>query len=174
MKKYKLLLLSFSCLLLLNCRKNKEEPKLPPETTTGAMTFGCKVNGKVFVPRDGRGKPGLFVQYVYLGEGPGGGWYLGIPATNWRPNPPEAIRIATDSLFLKEGITYQFKDLKGSPQAFYDKGESFIVLDNDGHIHITKHDLQDRILSGTFFFTATNKSTREKVEITEGRFDIRY
>ena len=58
------------------CKKNKDvEPQLPPETTTGAMTFGCKVNGKVFVPKDGRGRPGLFVQYVNLGAGLGGGGF---------------------------------------------------------------------------------------------------
>lgn len=57
------------------CKKKTEEPQLPPETTTGAMTFGCKVNGKVFVPKDGRGRPGLFVQYVNLGAGLGGGGF---------------------------------------------------------------------------------------------------
>ena len=42
------------------CKKEKDQPQLPPETITGAMTFGCKVNEKVFVPKDGRGKPGLY------------------------------------------------------------------------------------------------------------------
>ncbi len=63
-------------LLLLTasqCKKHNDEPQLPPITTTGAMTFGCKINGKVFVPRDGRGKPGLYCQYVNLGSGEGGG-----------------------------------------------------------------------------------------------------
>ena len=57
-----------------SCKKSSTtEDQLPPETTTGAMTFGCKVNGKVFVPKDGNGRPGLYVQYVNLGPGPGGG-----------------------------------------------------------------------------------------------------
>jgi len=84
------------------CKKKTEEPELPPETTTGAMTFGCKVNGKVFVPKDGRGRPGLFVQYVDLGSGPGGGWYLNIPAIDQTPANSIGINIASDSLFVLE------------------------------------------------------------------------
>ena len=92
------------------CKKNKDdEPQLPPETTVGAMTFGCKIDGKVFVPKDGRGKPGLFVQYVNLGTGQGGGWYLNIPARNWQPSTPEGVNIGTDSLFVSEGSIYEFK-----------------------------------------------------------------
>ncbi len=175
MKKILYLLAVISIVSLAACRKNKDkEPQLPPETTTGAMTFGCKINGKVFVPRDGNGHPGLFCQYVNLGSGPGGGWYLNIPATDWGPNPPEAVRIVTDSLLLEEGLTYVFKNQKGSSKAFYDKGISYASIDNDGYLNITKHDQQNRILSGNFFFIGINASTGESVNITEGRFDIRY
>ncbi len=164
-------------LLLTNsqCKKHNEEPQLPPLTTTGAMTFGCKINGKVFVPKDGRGKPGLICQYVNLGTGEGGGWYLNIPATDWKPNPPEGVNIETDSLLVEEGRSYEFKQTKGSPQAFYDKGEVFpAVNNNSGKLKITRFDQTNRIVSGTFFFTGTNAFTGEKVEVTDGRFDIRY
>lgn len=174
----KQLLLIIASFILLNagCKKKKdEEPQLPPETTTGAMTFGCKVNGKVFVPRSGRGKPGLYVQYVNLGTRPGGGWYLNIPATNWAQNPPQGVNIETDSLLVTEGQTYQFRNLKGFPRAFYDSGNVYPKLDNDeGELKITKFDQVNRILSGTFSFVGTNTTTNEKVNITEGRFDIRY
>lgn len=170
--------------LAFSCRKknNQKELALPPETQNGSYTFGCKVNGKVFVPRDGRGKPGLFAQYVNLGNGPGGGWYLNIPATNWGPSPPEAIIIQSDSLFVEQGATYKFKlsannqRIKGSVYAVCDyNGKTYAKLENDnGELHITKHDQQKRILSGTFFFTATNISTGEKISVTDGRFDIVY
>ena len=179
MKQLKLLTASFLALLLFTfsqCKKNKnEEPQLPPETTTGAMTFGCKVNGKVFVPKDGRGRPGLYVQYVNLGAGVGGGWFLNIPATNWLPNPPEGVNIETDSLLISQGQTYQFKNAKGFPRAFYQNGDIFPKFDNDsGSIFISKFDQVDRILSGTFSFIGTSATTGIKVIITEGRFDIRY
>ncbi len=79
MKNIKFILTAIAVISLFTfsqCKKNKnEEPQLPPETTTGANTFGCKVNGKVFVPKDGRGRPGLYVQYVNLGSGIGGGGF---------------------------------------------------------------------------------------------------
>ena len=46
------------------------------------MTFGCKIDGKVFVPKDGNEQPGLYEQYVYLGNGTRGGWHLNIPVTD--------------------------------------------------------------------------------------------
>lgn len=157
------------------CKKKTEEPQLPPITTTGAMTFGCKINGKVFVPQDGRGKPGLFCQYVNLGNGEGGGWYLNIPAIDWKPNPTEGVSITTDSLLLQEGTTYRFENSKGTAQAFYAKSIEYTKIDNDsGELTILKFDQTNRILAGTFFFTGTNASTGQTVEVTDGRFDIRY
>ena len=41
-----------SCILLSSCKKdNFREDTLPPVTQIGANTFGCLVNGKVFVPK---------------------------------------------------------------------------------------------------------------------------
>lgn len=177
-------LLSATILLLTTftfskCKKDKDEPQLPPETTTGAMTFGCKVNGQVFVPRDGNGHPGLYVEYVNLGSGPGGGWFLNIPAFDYKSNPNRGVSIVTDSLFLEENRTYEFKTTKGNAKAFYREDASWGVnvfpkLDNEtGSLFIKKHDQMNRILSGTFSFVGTS-SGGQKVYITEGRFDIRY
>ncbi|MBS1947911.1 MAG: hypothetical protein JST47_09105 [Bacteroidetes bacterium] len=46
-------ILAISLLSLVDgcsCKKSVAEPQLPPITQTGANTFGCKVNGKVWVP----------------------------------------------------------------------------------------------------------------------------
>lgn len=158
------------------CNKDSDnEAQLPPATQTGANTFGCKVNGKVFVPRDGRGKPGLIVQYTYLGTGPGGGWYLNMPPTNWVPNPPISVNITTDSLLVQEGVTYPFRSGKGNAKAAYADGNGYTKLDSDsGSLTITKFDKTNGILSGTFYFTGTNTSTNEKVQVTDGSFDVRF
>lgn len=179
---------SFGAMVLLllltgsHCKKKTEEPQLPPVTTTGAMTFGCKINGKVFVPRDGRGKPGLICQYVNLGNDEGGGWYLNIPATNWVSSTIPSVSITTDSLLVEEGKTYEFKldsnflPIKGTARAVYLTGSNAYPKLNSqkGSLHVTKFDQSNRILSGTFYFTGTSASTGEKVEVTDGRFDIRY
>ena len=174
-------LLLFTLLSSSNCKKSSAtEDQLPPETTTGAMTFGCKVDGKVFVPKDGNGKPGLYVQYVYLGNGVDEGWHLNIPAFDYNDNPNKGVSILTDSLFLEEGTSYFFNNSTGNPQAFYRESGSngvavFPKLDSDsGMLNITKHDKINHILSGNFFFTGTNTSTNQKVSITDGRFDIKY
>ena len=110
-----LLLFALSFVLISNsCKKKKdEEPQLPPETTTGAYTFGCKVNGRVFVPRSGGGRPGLFAQYVNLGTGPGGGWFLSINVSDNKNQGSKNISLNTDSLFV-EMKTYNLKKMKGS------------------------------------------------------------
>lgn len=141
------------------------------------MTFGCKINGEVFVPKDGRGKPGLFVQYVNLGNLPDGGWHLNIPAYNY--STKKGVSIETDSLLLTGGVTYEFKNSSGTANAFYiqeiPNGVAvYTKLDNDsGSLVITMHDTVQRILSGRFSFIDTDANNK-KINITEGRFDIRY
>ena len=180
MKQVQQLLSAFLILTLFTfnqCKKNKnEEAQLPPETQTGAMTFGCKIDGKVFVPRDGRGKVGLYCEYAYLGTGVGGGWFLNIPAADFVPVSIPNVSITTDSLLVVEGVTYRFKNLKGNPKAFYsDDTGLYRKMDNDsGSLHISKFDQTNRILSGTFSFVGTNASSGVKVTITDGRFDVRY
>jgi hypothetical protein len=181
MKNIKLLLAAVSVMTLFTfsqCKKNKtEEPQLPPETTTGAMTFGCKVNGQIFLPKDGNGRPGLYVQYVNLGNVPDGGWHLNIPAYNYSTN--KGVSIETDSLLLVEGMTYQFKTTIGTANAFYLENipngvNVYQKLDNDaGSLIVKRHDPIQRILSGSFSFIGTD-GNGIKINITEGRFDIRY
>ncbi len=68
-----------------------------------------------------------------------------------------------------------FKQQKGFASAFYQNGLEYNTTNNNsGELKITKFDQTNRILSGTFFFTGTNISTGEKVNITDGRFDVRY
>jgi len=176
MKTQQTLLLFFISLLFLNltCRK-ENTAQLPPETTTGAMTFGCKIDGKVLLPRDGNGASGIRIEYLFLGNGPGGGWYLNIVGTDRKSEGMPAVAITTDSLFLTEGNTYILQKTKG-----HANGEHFlglftykIVSPDSGILIITKHDQTQRILSGRFSFTATNPNGK-KVNITEGRFDVRY
>jgi hypothetical protein len=43
-------LLFFISITVSNCKKEKPSNTLPPITQTGANTFGCKINGTVWVP----------------------------------------------------------------------------------------------------------------------------
>lgn len=159
--------LALLLLFIPHCKK-ESEPTLPPETTTGAMTFGCKVNGNVFVPKDHNGRPGLFVQYIQMTDG----WHLNIPAVDWETL--KGVSITTDSLFLQVGQKYEFDTVKGTAQAFYVDDSQYNKLPEDsGHLLVKYLDLSNRILSGTFSFVGTNKDGR-KVSITDGRFDVKF
>ncbi|MCU0447511.1 MAG: hypothetical protein MUE85_21650 [Microscillaceae bacterium] len=46
-------------LAFATCKKKNVEPKLPPETQVGANTFGCRVNGQVWVPSGNDGTPNM-------------------------------------------------------------------------------------------------------------------
>jgi len=168
-------LLFFSSLLLNSKCKKENEPQLPPETTTGAMTFGCKVNGKVFVTKASLDGPAISANYYYTGSGPGEGWFFFLYGANRVDAPRTSIAIETDSLLLLQGNSYPLKKGKGFVVGSalisiipYDMG-----LSDSGELKITKHDQLQRILSGRFSFTATNVNG-EKLIITEGRFDVRY
>ena len=104
---------------------------------------------------------------------------MNIPAYNY--STKKGVSIETDSLLLVEGTTYQFKKIVGTANAFYLENTSnggvsvYPKFDYDnGSIFISKFDQVNRILSGTFSFIGTNATTGTKVNITEGRFDIRY
>src|SRR5437762_9421648 len=57
------LFISFYCLLLgASCKKNKQPSNvdpLPPATQIGAKTFGCYLNGNVWIPTGGGAGSGL-------------------------------------------------------------------------------------------------------------------
>lgn len=168
-------LLVLALLMLSQCKKKDPSPQWPLETSTGAGTFGCKIDGRVFAPRDGRGQLGLFVQYVYLGTGKGGGFFLNIPANDWQTKPIESVHIETDSLLVEEGKTYAFKAGKGSARAFYASDAVYTKRDQDaGELTITRLDPSQRILAGRFYFVGTNAATGRQVRVTDGRFDVRF
>ena len=51
-----------------SCKKDKQnQDQLPPATQTGANTFACLINGKVFIPKgyDGTGKPNPHILYDF-------------------------------------------------------------------------------------------------------------
>ena len=110
-----------------------------------------------------------------------GGWYLNIPATDWQTNA--ALRITTDSLLVEEGMSYEIKydsvnntKVKGYFYSEYtEPSNAFIKTNYDtGSVRILKFDKVNRILSGTFSYSATRLRNGDKIKVTEGRFAIRY
>src|ERR1017187_1704281 len=47
---FRALFLISIAIININCKKSKPSDTLPPVTQSGANTFGCKINGVVWVP----------------------------------------------------------------------------------------------------------------------------
>lgn len=186
--KFKNLLLFLSApilLLSLQCKKDKSpEEQLPPETQTGAGTFGCLVNGNIFKPKgDPFGGPILSASYQYLNTSSSSGYFFSVSARNTTTAATKGISINTDSLPIQQGQTIVLKKFgkKGAASG------QFSIFDNNtlsfneylttalvtGELKIAKLDSINRIVSGTFWFDAVN-STGEKVQVRNGRFDMKY
>lgn len=110
-----------------------------------------------------------------------GGWFLNIPAVDFKAQPNIGVSIQTDSLLLEENKVYEFKlgdnyqPIKGTVNAFYYNGtDTYPKLNNEeGYLMVKKIDQVNRIISGIFNFVGTNPNG-QKVYVTEGRFDIVY
>jgi hypothetical protein len=150
-----------------SCKKDK----LTKETQTGANTFSCKVDGKIFKsPENGElfgGKP-VFVSnlptdgFTILGKGPRDDY--GIKAF-----------ILIKLPYLKATGTYQLNNyFNGQYKINYAGGPLYKTNDSHtGAVNITRCDTVNKIYSGTFSFNAIDDNTGKVVNITDGRFDVK-
>lgn len=174
MKTYSLypsaLLLIFA-LLFSSCKKDK----LTKATQVGANTFSCKVNGVVYIPNDEAFSVRAISTSLSLNEN--NNYYDLRVLTNFSYKKPNfqiniiLYKVKETGKYLLNGAEFRY-------------GEYFITevygaeydtkTRNIGEVNITKIDIVNKIVSGTFWFEATNKDDpNDKVSITDGRFDLR-
>lgn len=169
-----LLFFSFS-----SCKKEKPAiEQLPPITQTGAGTFGCLVDGKAFKPQGNPlGGPILSCAYQYID----GGYYFQLKAFNNKSEVNYSVGIYSDSVKIETGTSYILHNrfVKGKLYGMYStsSNQGFNIHTTDssktGELKILKLDSVNRIISGTFWFDAVDKSGKV-VEIREGRFDMKF
>jgi hypothetical protein len=179
-------------LTLASCSKDNNNPKdpifsLPPETQTGANTFGVTINGKVYIPRDPTG--------TNWGGQQGKGMYLtGLYDSNY--NYREIVVVdgassvgfkmvihienlsAIGDYILKQSNFQDQIDSVPYNNIFFKIWDNNIhnyayygSIENQGVINVTK--LSNGIFSGRFagkFVRYDNPN--EFIQITDGRFDI--
>ncbi len=175
------------CLTTSNCKKHKTtaDPvsQLPPETQVGANTFGCLVNGEVFLPKGPSLNPILQCAYQYLYTNSSNGYFFQLSANAKGKKECElfSVSIGTNSLQIVEGKTYELVN--------YDKGRSAAQYSyfftcgqftnyntsNEvvGQLNIKRFDEINQVASGTFWFNAVN-SNGDTVHVTDGRFDMQF
>lgn len=179
----RLFLLPLLCLLLTSsCKKDKVPPleQLPAATQEGKNTFGCLINGKAFTPQSG----GLFnsspkqCYYQYVK----GSYYFHVSASNDKgANDILKVMVETQGIKLEEDKTYPLDVERGKDGG---AGAHYIIARMHhnaymtgpgmaGELTVTHLDEERQIVSGIFWFDAVNKQG-EKVQVREGRFDMRY
>jgi hypothetical protein len=184
----KIFLLSLTALLLLaaaSCAKKAQpSPKsdtLPPITQEGKNTFGCLVNGKVWLPGGG-GQPAINPQY-WKGSFGGGGQKSVYNSSN-QPIIKQGVGWSiypiydTGKYYIKNGYAQIGTLAKVLGGDFRDDivNHNYDVKDEDSlknWVHISRIDSVNRIISGTFnlFFRDPGYDT---IRVTDGRFDVIY
>lgn len=178
-----LTLLTFSTFIILtasHCKKNKPEnpvDQLPSETQTGANTYGCLVDGKIFLPKgDPLAGPIKKAAYQFVN----GKYSLLISGKSSSSGTVLGIGIQGDSISMAVGdyelVEYNKNGkLSGSFAEFASGNINDFYTNNinRGQLIVTKFDTVNQIISGTFWFDAIN-STGHIVQIREGRFDLPY
>lgn len=183
------ILMLLSIFLLNGCDKDStKDPifQLPPETQTGANTFGAIINGKVMIPRNSSG-------YI-----PPGGKHNAVSYTeadNWEEMKASDGKTKMGSIYIyvvnEEKIaplktqTYAVKNSNGALSyslaentmitaiIYNNNGEAKIYLSiaNTGTINIKKSD--ENIIAGTFSCKLKNENNpNDIIEIKNGRFDF--
>ena len=173
-----LLLLTLS--ILFACCNKDDNPtptptpvsQLPPETQTGANTFGCLLDGQVFKPGTTGSNP-LDCVYQFVD----GGYYFSLQANKRdASNNLIALGCSTQKLEIAEGQTYILKErIDGNSYGKYFLNIEFTYtsLINNGEMKITKLDLINKIVSGTFWYNIKDFQGNSH-QIREGRFDLQY
>ncbi len=143
---------------------------LPPITTTGKKTFGCKVNGKVWLPKRGWTKPDMYADY-YNNE---------LIIYGYNDITTERLGFSIKPIADTATFTFPNGHLESGVGAYSLIRDSRVIQFvsnplNRGKIEILRFDLERGIFSGTFEFDVYdeyNQSNGDTIHITEGRFDI--
>lgn len=167
---FKSLLFAAFVLTVFHSCKDKDGD-LPAPTTEGLNTFGCKINGKVWIANGATNDPGpsakaIEVEYQQLSSST---FKLSIFAA---ANSNDRVQLTIPKGTIGTSIlTNRYDDPFG---IYYDnKFRLFNSMEaKPGKVTITRLDTINRIVSGTFEFDAQFIVNKEIVRITEGRFDI--
>lgn len=192
-----ILILSVLFTTLTSCNSNNNEtgysPTLPVITTTGANTFGCYIDGKLLLPRNGDG--------TFNATSPGAMFFVsGNVPTDYKSSLIINDYKSGNAGFLQLNIEntqngvgeYLIKEsncqewVSGNPPPTINlmckwKDEQtgeinyYCSIEDIGTLNILRYDYTNGILSATFSCSVVNYyNPNDIIEITEGRFDITW
>lgn len=170
----KLMLLPLLLLFLtVSCKKKEVAPidQLPAATQEGKMTMGCLVNGKAWIPKGNNGTANLDFYYDP------GYWNGEFNLAAYRilsDTDRQYLHIYTDSLNHKREFSLHDPAVG---TATFTKSPCSYNRDSDvyreGRLTITRLDVPNHIISGTFEFTLARPGC-DTIRVTDGRFDMKF
>jgi len=167
--------LTFYLLTLVAC-SNDDKPEnpvdtLPPITQTGENTFACLINGKPFFSSSDRRAFYTFADGAYT---------LGISGSRTDGIGLRSINLV--ALDIVQGVTEGSFPLSTRASDGYSARYTIgggLTLDtgtkdeNPGILTITRFDLEEFIVSGTFDFSVKDEEGNT-LNFTDGRFDLKF
>ncbi len=159
------------------CNKDDDNPppdpvgQLPPATQTGAGTFGCLLDGEVFLPGNVPNKLDCVYQFV------NGGYYFSLQGSKRDSNNNVIlIGLSTKNMEINASTTYMLKeniDQSAYGTYFFNTDFNYTNQIETGELKITKLDFDNHIVAGTFWFDVKD-SNGIVHKIRDGRFDVRF
>lgn len=172
MKYLYILFVFLSVLIFISCDDilDPDPPSLPEITTEGKGTYGCMVDGELWLPKgflDFSGNPSA--SYTELG----GAFRLTAKINTEAKEELLNCSVTLDSVgVFPLNIHSKFKKYESSENENY--CEYNIDTTMHHQIEILRLDKVEDIISGTFEFTAICEEYQDTVRITDGRFDLNY
>jgi hypothetical protein len=180
--------------LLSSCSddSNNPESQLPPITHTGENTFGCLIDGRIFIPRDGTGTwAGPDNAVSIYGDPTGNNQYTEIEVRDYKSQRTAKLLIHIQNLHQIGIGNYVINESNGmssidGPNHTYlycrvfnqstNSYQYYRSYENSGSINITRYEITPNVsffISGTFNCSVKNSADpNDVIEITNGRFDF--
>lgn len=176
MKNLLLIISVMSCLFLFSCKKEDPNPdKLPPATQSGENTFGCYVNGEVWLPK---GRPSTFRSNLNIVYDPGHeGGTIDIRAYRTLNNDSQvkgymqigSSHIGSEGVYNLDNPEIYLLVYRDS-NCYYNSSEEDVY--SEGKLEITRLDIGAGIVAGMFEFTLAKQGC-DTIQVTKGRFDYK-
>ncbi len=182
-----LLLLSF---LTMQCSKTSVDPNgLPPISQVGANTFGCLINGEIWIPKPSEDSVvnsfNSTTKYFHNMEAGGIFVFRGVRNQSNSKGIRDVFWLVVDSLNdnkffaknpMRNAFNLSYENFIAGQCSSFDLSNSAINEDykfTDSKINISKFDTLNHIISGTFYCTIFRTGC-DTIKVTDGRFDISY
>jgi hypothetical protein len=145
--------------------------ELPPITMQGAQTFGCLLNGEVWVNR-----PAFLTDNISMAYNSNTGNFN----LNVKTSAPENQTVDQEFIFINSTF-FEIGDVPLEIAEYFT--ESLCALeaslndiphDDNNYLNISRLDLEENIISGTFAFVLIDTICQDTFRFTDGRFDYDY